>query len=208
MDRKTNTIVHQVVEDPGDFSNDENLYVYNVQGWEKRAEPGDIVDIQPIGHPWSELERKEFLIVEIEGIEASQFVGLTECLWDLGSYEKYNPLIFSDWYALVVSKIKDPKELKKLKKDKDILYLSYLDGAKERCRYPRTYFKKRRFNVKTTDLIVLGVDLDLMLDKQIEYSPTVLTPKEVCNDKLNDRYITATDGLKPIKPLSDAELKI
>lgn len=210
--RKTGEIIHQLVEDPGDFSKDTEYYVYECQGWERRAAPGDIIAVRPLGQQFSAIERKAFLIVELDGIELNQIGGVEEPEWDLTSYELYKPLSLNDWYALMWSKadiaVNREKALKLLDENKEKWYAEYLVGLKERCRYPREHLKKRRFGVQQNDLETLGVDLELMLDPQVTYSPNITVEKDACFDKLNTTYVRPEATLQPIKPLADTELKV
>lgn len=213
MDRKTNLIVHQIVDDPGDFSRDPNYYVYEVQGWEKRAEPGDVIAIKPAGSLWTPLEYKQFLIIEIDGLESlQQEEALKEPKWDINSYRKYAPMTKEEWYAIVYAKalaVSDSiNAIAKLEANQDAWYIGYVEGEKERCRYPMESLKKRRFNIKLDDLEVEHIDLELMLDPQIEYKPKVVFPKDGVNDKVTNVYLPIDAKLDPIKPLEDSELKI
>ena len=209
--RKTGEIVHQLVDDPGDFSKDTEYYVYECQGWERRAVPGDIVSVRPLNHQWTDREKKEFLIVEIDGLEPAQIGGIEEPEWDLNSYELYQPLSANDWYALMWSKADRSKNRKKalqqLEETKDKNYAEYLVALKMRCAYPKEHLKKRRFGLKQDDLVTSGVNLELMLDPQIIYVPNVSVEKEACFDKLNTDYVKADASLQPIKPLAEAEFK-
>ena len=62
-------------------------------GWEKRAVPGDIIAFKPIEHEsrWTPTERKEFLIVTIDGVSRDQMEALCEEYWDLNTWKEYDP---------------------------------------------------------------------------------------------------------------------
>lgn len=63
-------------------------YKPKVSGWERRAQPGDIIAVRPIGehNRWTETEKREFLIVIIDDFEFPQIGGLLEPLWDPDSF--------------------------------------------------------------------------------------------------------------------------
>jgi hypothetical protein len=57
------------------------LFGYNT-GSNKRAQPGDIIEVMPIDHKWSDLEKKHFLIIEIDSLDLKQVPALKEPIYD------------------------------------------------------------------------------------------------------------------------------
>lgn len=144
-------------------------------GWERRAEPGDIIAIRPYSEHsrWTPLERKHFLIVTLDDIERQQLEGTTEPQWDIESYPEVSE-----------------EAVQGLIKDKKTEYL-----------HPQRYIKKRRFHITLDDLRDIGVDIDLMLDKEKLYCPEIDPINKVkFYDKLNNRYTRETDGLNVLAP--------
>ena len=151
-------------------------YKPRVDGWERRAEPGDIISVRPYSEHsfWTPTERKEFLIVTIDDFELSQLSGLTESKWDTESY-------------IVVPE----NEVRRLIAKGEYVEL-----------YPSKYINKRRFNITLDDLRDAGVDINKMLDKEVQYSPE-LDPifKVKCYDKLKNSYSKKGDKFNLIPPI-------
>jgi hypothetical protein len=182
-------------------------------GWEKRPEPGDIVAFKSSGQDWTDTEKKEFLMVTIDGPEQSQMNALCETYFDLNSYELYDPLSFDDWYSMMYLKAEtsaDPqKAIALLDQNKTEWYAEYIKGAKERCRWPKLRYRSRRFHVPLNDLKILGVDEAKMLNRDLIYEPVLADIiKTQCYDKKNARYVLLTDELNELQPLTDGELNI
>jgi len=189
------------------------------EGCERRAQPGDMIAFKPFEREdtWTPTERKEFLIVTMEGPTKSQMDALCEVYWDLDSYNKYSPYSMDDFVKALVIKIqnkptaKDPAVLDRMLKDlegeKEELYGRYIAGCKERCMLPTQHFKKRRFSVPLSTLEVKGIDMSRMLNKDAIYSPVVFIDKLENFDKLRSRTVLETDGLNLISPLTDAEIE-
>ena len=78
--------ISQHVEMPVGFD-DKTHFIYNVVGWEKRAEPSDIIGFKQYGKGWTENEKKLFLIITLDNLEESQANALCESLWDTDSYK-------------------------------------------------------------------------------------------------------------------------
>jgi hypothetical protein len=216
-----NQVVSRHVEMPIGF-NAEKLFIYNVTGWEKRAEPSDIIAFKGyrmqkgiVGYSkfhkygkdvWTEKERKEFLIVTLDGLDNIQIEGICEPLWDTDSYEIYNPLSFQDWETMMIQKINQKpnatQALYVFNLKKDEWYQEYIEAEKEASAYPTKHLKKRRFHIPVNDLKILGVNEEKMLDKGMEYVPDVRDIQKVEGfDKLNNRYVFESDKLNLIKPI-------
>jgi hypothetical protein len=151
-------------------------YKPKVDGWERRAGPGDFIAVRPFSEHgfWTPTERKEFLIVVIDDLDILQLSGLVEPMWDTDSY----PVI-------------PEHEIKRLR-----------DKGERAELHPGRYIKKRRFHITLDDLRDKGVDIDRMLDKETIYSPDIdpLT-KTRCFDKLNSRYARKVDGFNLLPPV-------
>jgi len=150
-------------------------YKPKVTGWERRAEPGDIIAVRPFAEHgrWTETERKEFLIITLDDFELPQLMGLTESQWDTDSY----PVL-------------DEKHVKDLKARGETVEL-----------FPALYFKKRRFHITLDDLRDRGVDIDRMLNKELHYNPDLDPVTKIkCYDKLNKRYARKADGFNLLAP--------
>jgi len=177
-----NKTISRHVEMPVGFDT-EKYFIYNVTGWEKRAEPTDIIAFKGyrmqkgiVGYSkfhtygkdvWTEKERKEFLIITLDNLDNKQIEGICESVWDLDSYKI--PPEFPE----------EPEEL-----------------------YPTEHLKKRRFHIPMNDLKVLGVDEGRMLDKQLEYVPDIRDIQKIESfDKMNSRYVLESDGLNLIRPI-------
>jgi len=162
---------------------EETCWIYNVIGWEQRAEPGDIIAYKAyrsqkgiVGYSklheygrdtWTEKERKEFLIVTLDNLEEIQMPAICEPVWDTDSYD------IPEEYP------EEPIEL-----------------------YPTKHLKKRRFHLPINDLKQIVVDEAKMLDKQVEYMPELRDIQKVESyDKLNERYIIEADELRQIQPI-------
>lgn len=176
-ERKSGLLMMDFVDLPSEtFWDEEKYYVYPVQGWERRAEPGDIVAVRPIAEAnrWTDTERKLFLIVELDDFEPEQLAGVTEPHWDTTAY----PVIPNE----VLTKMEQTGEVVDL--------------------FPSQYHKKRRFNVPLSDLSAMGVDTAKMLDKNVLYTPKMDTIKRIgCFDKMKQRKAAATDNFRLIEPV-------
>jgi len=176
-ERVSGVLVTDYIEKPTEaYWDEEKYYVYDVQGWEKRAEPGDIIAARPLTehHIWSDVERKQFLIVIIDDLELEQLEGLTEPFWDTTSY----PVVT----------------------DERIQELINRDEVGELL--PTVYHKKRRFNIPLNDLEAMGVEKEKMLDKKVLYSPKLDAIKKVdCYDKMKQQKATASTGFNMIEPI-------
>lgn len=169
-------VVSHHVEEPTGFD-DKLLYVYNVTGWEKRAEPGDVIAVQPLSHEpkWVPNEEKGFLIVRFGGLTDAQTGGITEPVWDTESANEE----LAGWTQKQIDELKEPYYL-----------------------YPSAHLKKRRFHIPLADLEALGVDLAKMLDTKTRYRPALRSIGKLEGyDKLNGRYVLSTDELKTLEPL-------
>ena len=145
-------------------------------GWERRAEPGDIIAVRPYSEHgrWTPTERREFLIVTIDDFDLEQLSGLFEPQWDTNSY----PAVPDEHISNLKSK-----------------------GIVEEIS-PSLYTKKRRYHITLDDLRDHGVDIDKMLNKELKYSPDLSVIKKIkCHDKLNKRYAKKTDGFNLLAPL-------
>lgn len=185
---------------------DKKYFVYSVVGWEKRAEPSDIITFKGYGNDWTDTEKKQFLIVTLDNLEKRQVEVMCEPLWDTDSYEEYNPQTFVDWYGQMYIKaeasINKNVALALLEENKVVWYNDYIKNEQERCAYPQSTLKKRRFHIPINDLKSLGVDESEMLCPDCKYVPQIRDIQKLeCFDKLNSRYVLGSDGLNPIKPL-------
>jgi hypothetical protein len=174
LDKGTGILVSQHVTKPTDFDKS-RLRIHNVIDWEKRAEPGDFTTHRPWDERWryTPTERKGFLIIRVTGPTDAQMLALRERLYDTSS---------ESWDV-------GPADGIKLGKKMDF--------------FPRRHLHKRRFKVPLDDLIARGVDLDSMLNKEMEYVPSLEAfDKFAIWDKLRDRYIIASDGLNTIAPIT------
>lgn len=203
-----NQVASRHVEIPIGFNN-EKLFIYNVLGWEKRAIPGDIVSSRPYkaNYPPS----AGSLIISVDGLERGQAEALCEPYWDLESYEEYNPMIFIDWYGDMFLKAENASNKKEalqlLETNKLNWYDEYIKEMQERSAYPKTYLKKRRFNIPLEDLSNFGVDVLKMLDVNLVYQPQIFVLRKThCYDKIREGYIFETDGLNFIKPKDFGEV--
>lgn len=182
-ERVSGRLVTDFVEKPTDeFWDTDKYYLYDVDGWERRAEPGDIIAIRPIEEAdrWTDIERKQFLIITLDDIDVPILDGLLECRWDLSTYPELTEEQFSK-LSRVAEKKKDP---------------TVLDF------YPSQHLKKRRFHIPLDDLRNNGVDIDKMLNKVVKYDPE-LSPFKITKfyDKHKDRYASKGDGFQRIKPV-------
>lgn len=211
---KTGELVAKFITKPdAKFEADNPDVVLKGQDNSRRAKPGDIIAVRPLGHRWTPTEKKEFLIVEIDGLEENQLQGVVEPYWDtVNGYKVYEPLSYNDWYAIQVVKAEKKFDTLRaamlLEENKERWYQEYLYWEKEKCRFPVSHLYKRRHSLKLTDLETCGVDIEAMTDKDISYVPEIAPiEKEACYDKLNADYVATSAGLSVIKPLTDAELK-
>jgi hypothetical protein len=179
---KIQKTISRHVELPTEFDS-KKYFVYNVLGWEKRAEPGDVIAFKAYRHQigivgysklheygrdtWTETERKHFLIITLDNLEYAQMPGICEPYWDTNSYK------FPDVYP-----------------------------EKAEAFYPTQALKKRRFNIPLDDLKQIGVDETKMLDTNTEYMPDLRDIQKIeCRDKLNERYVLESDQLRLIEPV-------
>lgn len=174
-DRKTGLLVSAHVERPAAVRDNKALFLHPVEGWEFRAEPGDIIAVRPYEERdrWTDTERKQFLIVTLGDFELLHLGGLMECQWDTDSYPVF-----------------DKTTLEGLLKKEGYVNL-----------HPQRHIKKRRFHVQLDDLRDMGVDIDRMLNKELRYNPD-LDPivRTRCFDKLNARYARRADGFNLLPP--------
>lgn len=165
-----NKVVGRYVEYPENYDPDLHI-IYERTGNNARAIPGDIIAIRPVGHKWTAIEKKEFLIVQLD-LQPEHLMGIVEPVWDLTSYPEL-PADFWDKY------------------EGDVLSTT-----------PARHLKKRRFNVSESTLESLGVDLDDMKNKDLEYVPEIRAiDRTEGHDKLKDRLILETDGLNVLAPV-------
>ena len=173
-DKLTGLIRSAHVERPEAFDNGKQ-FLHPCEGWERRAEPGDIIAVRPYEQRdrWTDTERKQFLIVTLDDLDPAQLDGLVEPQWDTDSY----PVV-------------ENSEIENLKQCGEIVSIM-----------PSRHIKKRRFHITMDDLRDRKVDVDRMLNKELRYEPD-LEPfvKIKCYDKLNDRYARKADGLKTLAP--------
>lgn len=174
-DRRSGLILSAHVAEPAAVWNPAEVFLHPVDGWEYRAEPGDIIAVRPHEERdrWTDLERKQFLIVTLDDFEEANLGGLVEPRWDTDSY----PQIPEDAIKKLVA-----------------------EGKAADLR-PAKHIKKRRFHLTLDDLRDHGVDIDRMLNKELRYDPDLepfARPK--CYDKLNDRYARKADGFNPLAP--------
>ena len=156
-------------------------YKPKVDGWERRAEPGDIIAVRPYSEHsfWTPTERREFLIVTIDDFDLSQTSGLLEPEWDTNSF----PILPDD-------------EVNRLRSKGERVEL-----------HPSKYIRKRRFHVNIDDLRDLGVDIDRMLNKEIQYTPEIdPINKTKSYDKLKKRYARKIDGFNLLPPITVGSL--
>jgi len=76
--------VSRHVDEPTDYDT-EKYFVYACTGCEKREIPGDVIAFKPYEHrnKWTPTERKQFLIVTIDGLTRAQMEALCEPYYDL-----------------------------------------------------------------------------------------------------------------------------
>lgn len=176
-ERKSGLLVTDFVEKPEEaFWDEEKYYLYDVHGWERRAEAGDIIAVKPFKDhkTWTDNERKQFLIVTLDDFELEQLAGVTEPYWDTSTYPEITEEIL----------------------EKSVKLLETLEIPT-----PAQYHKKRRFNIPLNDLQDMGVDLTKMLDKKVFYSPELdIIKKTGCFDKMKKEKAKDTDGFNLIEP--------
>ena len=194
----------QHVEMPVDFD-DKKHFIYNVVGWEKRAEPGDVISYKPYKSDYP--PGSSSIMVSVDELTRGQVEVLCESQWDIDSYKVYAPLAYVDWYGMMYLKaeaqLDKVKTLALLEENKLTWYDEYIKNEKEKCAYPTTHLKKRRFNIPQVDLEILGVDIAKMQNTNIVYQPKPISlSKTQYYDKLNSRYISEMDKLNFIKPLT------
>lgn len=204
-DELVNEVVGRFLEMPTGF-NEDKLFVYAVTGWEKRAVPGDVAAIEPLGHKWTPHERRRFLIVTVDGLGLDQISGLIEPVFDMDSYPEYNPLTFTEFDGHLVLGASNAKNnelaLRKYgQMDRQAAYAKFIDRHKEACAFPQGALKKRRFHMELLYLVNVGVDISKMLDTEQLYSPELPDIHMAsCFDKLKQRHILASDNLRVIQP--------
>lgn len=162
------------VEEPTNF-NKTLYYLYNVRGWEVRANPGDFIDYKPYKDReiWTPIERREFLILTINGLEREQMEALKEPYFN----------------------ITDVKENLTQK------HIDDLDPEEWITLSPNSYFNKRRMGMLLTDLSSLGVDLGRMFDLDDEYIPRIADLNKLqVQDKMRERKIDASDNILEYNP--------
>lgn len=185
--------------------------LHQVDGWAKRAEPGDIIAFKPWPErfKWTENETKEFLIVELHIPSGQQKrEALCECEYDLNTYPEYDPPTFDDWHSALylratraknkeIAMRKYQRMTDKQKKDK---YDFDIEMMQMGAAYPKGYNKKRRFKFTLQDLEAEGIDVGRMLDRDLIYDPRPRLQHLIGVDKLKIRKVQPTDGLNLIPP--------
>ncbi len=206
-------IVETHVEMPTDYDSDIFL-VYEVQGNERRNVPGDVVSCKPYGKGYTELERKQFLCIVVDGPDRAQMIALCEEEWDLGTYREYNPLTFDEWYIVQVAKMqllpvdRAEKGYAKLEANKTLWYEQDAKMVEESSVFPTAHWKKRRFQITLDELVSLGVDTAKMLDPELLYVPDGLeVDPTTCQDKLRQKAVQPDATLKTIDPRTKAEIE-
>lgn len=206
-EKEVNKVVARLSSPPDYDLNPDKYFLYEVTGLEKRCVPGDIVAFKPYEQrdKWTPTERTEFLIVTIE-TDRKMMEGLFEPQWDVDTYFPYNPLSFEDW-------IKNTEELLKQARNKALAfrkwnetdrekeYQDYLDNCEHASMYPRGTIKKRRMTVPLESLKEKDVDVGRMLDTNTLYDPQPDIDLYVTNDKLKERSVVESDGLRLIDPV-------
>jgi hypothetical protein len=197
-------------EADGIYYPEDDFSFYETVGWEKRAEPGDVVSVREFGKDSPELAKKEMLIVTVEGPNLTKAMlegGMCESEWDLDTYSEYNPMDYNkfilDWKKRA-SASRNPRramqifnrELPRHRKHYD----RYIEMEKERCSFPKEHKKKRRFHMPLNDLASAGIDVGRMLNRNEKYNPRPQFQHIQFADKLKQRKILPTDGLRPIQP--------
>lgn len=207
-EKMVNKIVAKLHDPPNYKLDPDRYFLYEVNGLEKRAVPGDIIAYKPFdkAHTWTPTERTEFFIVTID-TEREVLDGWFESYWDINSYYPYNPLGFDDWVKDVEEMIKEARDIEKAKKawlscDRDKEYADYIKSMKKACMYPMEYVKKRRMNYNPQVLDEeYGVDVGKMLNKLIIYDPQPTVDIHMSDDKLKVRNVVESDGLNIIPPV-------
>ena len=110
----------------------------------RRMKKNDIFCIEPFGHPWTPKEVNSHEIVTLEGITKIEVMGLLEPIYDLNSYDVYNPMAFSEFKEFHPDFIL-AGQMKK--------YAEYIESEKERCSLPQEYLAKRRFKIDGKGII-------------------------------------------------------
>ena len=167
-DRKAGFVVSAHIDRPSTWD-DGTLFLHPVEGWECRAEPGDIISVRPYDERgrWTDTERRQFLIVTLDDFDQEHLDGLIEFYWDINTYP-------------VISESKKKK---------------ILDSGKPFELLPEKFIKKRRFHITLDDLNDNGVDIDRMLNKELRYDPDIEPIAKIkCHDKMHDRYAKHSDG--------------
>jgi hypothetical protein len=179
----------------------------------KRAKVGDVIGFHPYEerHKWTPNEKRLFLIVTIDGPTREQMEAMCEQEWDLDSYEPLDLMLQPDWEADIQSRISqaaDPvkAQMKWDARDKDADYAEYKKHKYDNCRFPTAHKNKRRFNIAEALLESKGVDLAILKNKSIEYSPVVDLDWTEVDDKVKGRKVLATDGINFIPARTDQEI--
>lgn len=194
----------------GDFIySKENHVLKAVGGNEFRARPGDIIAYKP-QNIWSENERREFLIVTIDGLSEGQMEALCEAYFDPASYDAFNPDTIEEYLRKVKAKMllhpgvtPNNIELRFAMMDHEELYKRYIRGKLERCAFPMRKHRKRRFNIPLSILESKGVDTTIMLNRGVAYSPDVIINRYDCYDEMKGRFVDVSDNLRPIQPRTE-----
>lgn len=177
-----------------------------VDGWGKRAQIGDIIayKLYEDAWRWTPNERKEFLIVTVDGPTLEQMEAMCEQKYDLDSYVPYAPMSYAEWENLMTQKAIKNYNVKWATFDiekRTEFYNEYVAGCKVWSAYPKKHTNKRRFFIRASELKQKGVDLKSMLDRGLFYDPQPEFQHTEIWDKLRTRKVLQTDGLNPIQPL-------
>jgi len=192
------------------------LFGYNqprVLGWEKRYAPGDVVGFKKPGSIWTDREKSEFLIVDIDGPDVSQIVTLRESLLDMDSYLPYLPTDEAQFRVDLLSKIQskpsrtNSEALMIFGSVRDRFYREYIEAEQRVCNHPIDYFNKARFHVSPLMRKKMGVNENKMLNKKRKYVPKI-GPIDLTDvdDKLRKRKVKYDEGLRELTPLTVPEM--
>jgi hypothetical protein len=178
----------------------------------RRAKPGYVIGYKPYGQDWTDTEKKEFLIVTIDGLTISQIAAMCEPEFDLNSYKTYAPKTKESFLVYLWEKTLKYVEPPRSALQQDITntlntrYDEYLHYVWLRSALPTNHWRKRRFRILELDLKTLGVDLERMKDKRLLYNPSISVPLDACYDKLKDKYVPDASGLNEIKKRTVEEM--
>jgi hypothetical protein len=152
---------------------------------------------------WGTEERKEFLLVDIDGPTREQLAGFVEPHWDLSSYPKFEPMDRTQFeYDLVSEYYRRGGALRQINPDEiEEMWMEYIRSLARYCSIPATHLKKRRMCVQLDVLESKGVDLEKMLDRNLTYVPDVEITLTDCWDKMKVRKIDNSDKLRLIEPI-------